>query len=328
MINLSIFLIQPNFRKKNYKIKFIFKFQFFLIILLIFIFLVIILISFSINIRVCICALGKNENKYIREFVEYYKQYGIDKIFLYDNNDINGEYFQQVVNDYIKNKYIDIINFRGKKHIQVLSYRDCYKKNFMLFDWFIIIDLDEFIYLKNYNNIKTYLRNKKFKTCQVIHLNFIYYTDNNLLHYDNRTLKERFTLRAKYAREPNIRNIRRTQIKSIIRGKIPNFYIYSIHIGTNRYDIYNICNGDGEKYNGYLKSDFNNYYFIHYFSKSTQEFINKIKRGDAIYGSKIFKNIKKYFFYNNITLEKINMFEKELKINLSKYRKKINRKIY
>jgi len=42
---------------------------------------------------VCLCTLAKLENKYIREFVNHYKNYGVDKIYLYDNNDINGEKF-------------------------------------------------------------------------------------------------------------------------------------------------------------------------------------------------------------------------------------------
>ena len=282
-------------------------------------------IFFSKNIKVCICSLGKSENKYIREFTEYYKQHGIDKIFLYDNNDINGEYFQEVINDYIKNKYIEIINFRGKKKVQLVSYRDCYKKNYMFFDWFIFIDIDEFIYLKKYNNIKFYLKNKKFKRCQIIRLNFIYFTDNNLLKYDNRPLKERFTMRAEYAREGKKKNITKPEMKSIIRGKIPKFSIKSIHMGTFS-KRYNICNGFGEKYRGYLKSDFDNYYIIHYFSKSTEEFIYKIKRGDAIFRNKMFINIKKYFSLNKITLEKINMFEKGLKINLSIFRDRLKYK--
>ena len=42
------------------------------------------------DIKACICTLGKKENRYIREYVSYYEKYGIDKIYLYDNNDING----------------------------------------------------------------------------------------------------------------------------------------------------------------------------------------------------------------------------------------------
>ena len=37
-----------------------------------------------------------------------YKNYGVDKIFLYDNNDITGESFDDVLSDFIKNQYIEI----------------------------------------------------------------------------------------------------------------------------------------------------------------------------------------------------------------------------
>jgi len=94
----------------------------------------------------------------------------------------------------------------------------------MLFDWFIIIDLDEYIYLKNYKNIKNYLSNKRFKYCQVINLIQLFYTDNDLLYYDNRTLHERFP-----EIEPKVRynkRIRAVRYKSILRGvKICGIYI-------------------------------------------------------------------------------------------------------
>jgi len=64
--------------------------------------------SFSHN-KVCVCAIGKEENKYAREFVEHYKKYGIDKIFIYDNNDSNGENFYGILNDYIKSGFVKII---------------------------------------------------------------------------------------------------------------------------------------------------------------------------------------------------------------------------
>ena len=48
------------------------------------------------DLKVCLCTLGKNENRYIREFVEFYKNYNVDQIYLYDNNDIDGERFEDV----------------------------------------------------------------------------------------------------------------------------------------------------------------------------------------------------------------------------------------
>ena len=180
------------------------------------------------------------------------------------------------------------------------------------------------IYLKNFKNIKNYLSNKRFKYCQVINLNQIFYTDNDLLYYDNRTLQERFQVKEPKARGKETGGI--SQIKSLVRGKIPKLFIQSIHFGTRQY---NMCDGFGNKrkYNGIYtnKTDFKYYYFIHYFSKSTEEFINKIKRGDALYNMKILGNIRKYFLINTITIEKINMFEKQLKLNLSKYRNEIKK---
>ena len=38
---------------------------------------------------------------YIKEFADHYKALGIDKIFLYDNNDIDDENFENVLSEYI-----------------------------------------------------------------------------------------------------------------------------------------------------------------------------------------------------------------------------------
>ncbi len=40
-------------------------------------------------------------------------KYNIDKIFLYDNNESNGERHKKVINDYIEIGFVEIINFRG-----------------------------------------------------------------------------------------------------------------------------------------------------------------------------------------------------------------------
>ena len=71
------------------------------------------------DIKICICTVGKNENRYIREYLEYYKNYGIDKIFLYDNNNIDGEKFQEVINEYITKNFVEINNWRGIKSPQM-----------------------------------------------------------------------------------------------------------------------------------------------------------------------------------------------------------------
>ena len=120
------------------------------------------------NLKVCICTLGKKENKYISEFVEHYKKYGVDKIYLYDNNDINGEKFEDVIGEYVANNFVEIINWRGVKgtstYFRIMD--SCYQSYHDEYDWLIFYELDEFIYLKNYTNIKLFLSNKIYDKCE------------------------------------------------------------------------------------------------------------------------------------------------------------------
>ena len=113
------------------------------------------------NIKVCVCTLGKNENKYIREFVQHYEAYGIDKIFLYDNNDIDGERFENVINEYQTKGFVDILNWRGKKEQIYNIMNDCYKQNYKIYNWLIFYEIDEFIHLNNYSNAKNFLNEYK-----------------------------------------------------------------------------------------------------------------------------------------------------------------------
>ena len=80
-------------------------------------------------------------NNYIREFVEHYKKLGVDKIFLYDNNDLNGENFNIILNEYVNINFVEILNYRGKINPQLDIYNDCYIKNNILYDWLIFMIL-------------------------------------------------------------------------------------------------------------------------------------------------------------------------------------------
>ena len=64
--------------------RFIIKYKvekYFVIIKLNTLFLFFLLILTKKNkIKVCICTYGKNENLYIREFIQHYEKYDVDKI--------------------------------------------------------------------------------------------------------------------------------------------------------------------------------------------------------------------------------------------------------
>ena len=272
----------------------------------------------NITNKLCICTIGKGENNYIKEFIIHYIKFGVNKIFLYDNNNINDERFEEVINDYIKNGFVEIFNFRGFRQPQHKFMNDCYKKNYQKYDWLIFYDIDEFIYLHNYKNIQKFLNQKLFNDCEVICLNWIEHTDNNKLYYENKSLIERFK---------EIENLCRKckkypQVKPILRGHIPNIRINHLHTINNNLKI---CNGFGHKkkiFNS-LKTkepDYKKYYINHYFSKSTEEFIKKINRGDALFSNSSLIRIRKYYEINGFSKRKIEMIEKATGLNLFQYK--------
>lgn len=278
------------------------------------------------NTSVCICTLGKEENRYIREYIQHYKNYGVDKIFLYDNNDINGEHFESIINDYILDGFVEIFNWRGKTSVIYNIMNECYNKNKNNYSWIIFYELDEFIHLSNYTNIKTFLHSYKFDQCQVIYLNLLIHTDNNQLYYRNNSLFQRFPEIV-----PKSKN-NRLQVKMIIKGNINDLHILSTAKCTkkNKNTSLITCNGFGQKIEqiGFNtnKTDFDYNYVDHFFCKSTEEFVNKLAKGDALlveknalYNYKIIR-IKRYFFYNDFTMKKLQILEKGLKINLEEFK--------
>ena len=83
----------------------------------------------------------KKINKYIRAFLEHYKNYDIDKIYIFYNNDKNEKKFEDIIMDNIKSGFVELIDYKGIPQPQLLAYNDCYKRNNKFYDWLIFFDI-------------------------------------------------------------------------------------------------------------------------------------------------------------------------------------------
>ena len=205
---------------------------------------------------------------------------------------------------------------------------DCYQNHFNNYDWLIFYEIDEFIYLKGFNGIKTYLKQNQFNKCDAIQLNWVHRSDNNKIYYENLPVQQRFPIKGL-----NVVKGKKNPlcfIKTIIRGKLKNIIITNNHYLSKKI---NGCDGYGKKNRTAgirsKKPDYDNYYINHYFGKSTQEFVDKVKRGDILRGNNSEINnfqVHKYFLINKLTIEKLDYIEKNLGsiVNLSNYWKKVN----
>ena len=256
------------------------------------------------NKDIALCIIAKNENLYIKEFVEYYKNLGIKKMYLYDNNDINGENFNGILNGYIDSEFVKIINIRGKSEIQILAYNHCYQKNLNKYSWFLFLDVDEYLHIKNNKTLLNFLFDNRFLNCNSIFINYREYGDSDLLKYDNRSIFKRFT-KSRYG----------ICGKSLTRGGIKNA---KIDIYKPLY-INNYCNSEGESeelYKSKISSSkivVNDAEIKHFITKSLEEFYQRLVKGwpsvkkfSRSYYEFVEGRIRYYFSLNKITEYKYN----------------------
>ena len=72
--------------------------------------------NYSSSTKVGLCIICKLENLYIKEFIDYYKDLGYNHIFIYDNNDKDGERLEDVIQKYIDEGFVSITDYRGDRN--------------------------------------------------------------------------------------------------------------------------------------------------------------------------------------------------------------------
>jgi hypothetical protein len=269
------------------------------------------------NTTILIVGIGKFENNYIREWVEYHKGIGINKIILCDNNPINGENLSEPIKDYVDSNFVEIDeSFRGKSCLQLLCYEKHFKDNHMKYDWITFNDIDEFIFLEKgsgYTNIQQFLDEPIFNDTDNIILTWKYYDDNDILDVvnGNYSVLKRFTHYAPVENEGDPNSLS----KAIYKGKVERGYQLGGHCiqgfkdSSGRKYVFRTADRKIMKFNsiGWCFYNFNKTHFpvsIHHFQlKSIGEYIkNKMLKG-ANEPHKY--NFKFFFDINKLTKEKV-----------------------
>ncbi len=279
--------------------------------------------------KVMLCCIGKNENRYIREYVEYYKSIGMANINLYDNNDPDGEHFEDVIGDYIESGFVILVDYRGRKNCQFAAYEQCYNTYKDEYDWFCFFDCDEFLsFTAKDMTVGKYLASPCFDDYDMVHVNWMCYGDNECLHYEDKPVQERFpkpikpfNFICKYRFPENC------HIKSIIRGYIDDIEIkWTLNSHTPNMKDIACCDAVGNyirnPHRPFWDYDYSKAYLKHYITKSTEEFCEKINRGFPDYTKMTEKErrdmAERYFRFNKKTDEKLALIKEMTGISVSK----------
>ncbi len=250
--------------------------------------------------RVVICAMAKNEHLYINEWVKHYVDLGIDKIYLYDNDDKNSPF----IGNYINRKYADkikIINIRGMsgRCMQHTIYSSFYNRFCTTFDYCLFCDIDEF--LVGIDNIKTWL--SKINAPQ-IRIKWRLFGDDNVIKRDTNIPVIDF-----FKQEViDIPHERKDQGKFIIKGNLYKISFNSCHYASVGKKIVSSVLPSGKPCNSkiVIEEDYSEetIYLNHYMTKTLDEFIKqKLNRNDAVFN----RNLKLDYFWriNEKTEDKI-----------------------
>lgn len=260
--------------------------------------------------EIVICSIAKYENDYIQEWVDYHLNIGFSKIYIHDNNEIDGEKISDVLADEKYREKVIIIDVRGQKYVQKKVYNDFYYN--YDFDWCAFIDIDEFITFSKtskYTNISAFLAARS--QYEAVHLNWKCYGDNGNIKKSNRSIFNRFPKPIKplsfgytYKFPEN------NHIKSIIKKGLQIDWINDDKWESSPHTpwgLTNICDACGNRLNE--NSPFHAYnfdvaYIRHYCTKTIAEYTVKIIRQCADCEAE-FYSFSKFYRANKITICKL-----------------------
>lgn len=263
------------------------------------------------------------ENRYLEEWLRHYVSLGVDKIVIFDNNDTQGKYAENIFDiDYVKdckdNNIIDVYPIPEEKQAQTRSYNKCYEIYGDKYDWLMFFDIDEFLMLEKAKNIKDFLSDTRFNQYEMIHVNWKVYDDNDLVTVVNNdySVVKRFTRPCQNRRDVHC------ELKTIVRGGMRDVrFVKNPHTCDNR--IFSCCNVLGEQVDSKaaktIRVIHKEAWLNHYICKTMEEYCHTklVRRGGHTAHIKDLRyNINFFFNYNRHSIEKVKYYKEHYSSNI------------
>ena len=104
--------------------------------------------------KVSLCSIFKNEACYLKEWINFHVLIGIEHFYLYNN--FSEDNYYEVLKPFIEDGIVTLIDWPVHQG-QCSAYIDCIAKHKNESEWIGFIDLDEFIVLNSYEDIYSFL---------------------------------------------------------------------------------------------------------------------------------------------------------------------------
>lgn len=219
--------------------------------------------------EIAIQCIARQEEKYFKEWIEHHLSIGIEHIFIYDNNDGAGleDFLKNVLSEEDFGK-IEVIPWREPMALQQFSaLEDCVEKHKHDVKWLLSIDLDEFLILEK--PMKEFLQ--EFSYASQVYFSWESIGADGQLYFEDKPLSERFK--------------KRFECKDTGQGKImfrpDRLKRWGIHgAKLTKGKTVNVLHEEIDPPDS-MSRNFKTAWIKHYFTKSLQEWLEKMERGCA-----------------------------------------------
>ena len=206
----------------------------------------------------------RDENDYIEEWLDYHiETMGVEHFYIYDNESVVSvrEYLESIQYQYLDK--LTIIKWKTSGHTQQDTCNDWLQNYGQETQWFICMDVDEFIHIKEQNKtLKEFLEeNAAYSSVKCLWKHF---TANGQEEKTPLPVRERFTVETDWGEEKHGGKFFAQS------NRISHFVSYVPQVRLNSRHLEH----DSEKVTGF-------YQLNHYITKSYEEWLEKIARGSV-----------------------------------------------
>lgn len=210
-------------------------------------------------------AIAKDEDPFLREWVQYHFLIGFEHIVIYDNNSKN--LISKTLKEYVDAHLVTVIDFPYQESQQLSAYYHCIKTWKTKTRWLAFIDIDEFILPLVDNDIRDFL--DRYTDYPGIALHWMTFSSNGHLKRPKEGVLKSYT--ASLGLQETIKSI--VQPRFVTKPLSPHHFAYSHGLCVNEEKI---AVPDHASYPVGNMIRINHYYY-----RSQQDFEEKIVRGLA-----------------------------------------------
>lgn len=251
----------------------------------------------NLKYRTAICLIFKNEAPFLREWIEYHHMIGIDHFYLYNN--YSDDNYKEILQEYIAT---DLVTLHDWPHQQAQkeAYRDCWERHKHECNWICYLDADEFICMKDYQNINDWLQ--KFARFPSVHIYFRFFGTSGLHEHDfSKMVIEQYT-----SCNERLDCLGKNFINT--RFEVANWDFIGVHHNPSSwYSIAGVkVKMQSISSHGRMEAPFcywdrngttpHDIQINHYFCKAWDQFQKKMVRSDVAYAENPSKDIESYFY--------------------------------